>query len=101
MDSAFAVLSATPTYEFSLAFELGPNAEILLGPDARLVSDFQFSNLVLAPMARGLNTLQLYAKNARTEKLSFELRSCTESVAAVNGCASRFAATTPANVPGP
>ena len=52
MDSAFAVLSATPTYEFSLVFELGPNAEILLGADARLVSDFQFSTLVLAPMAR-------------------------------------------------
>ena len=86
MDSAFAILSATPTYEFSLLFELGPNAEILLGTDARLVSDFQFSSLALAPMKRGVNILKLHTEEVRSKDLSLELRYCVANSAAANAC---------------
>jgi hypothetical protein len=86
MDSAFSVLSYTPTYEFSLLFELGPNAEILLGTDARLVSEFQFSNLVLAPIKRGLNTLRLHADDAASMDLLLELRYCVGNSSADHPC---------------
>ena len=87
MDSAFSMLSATPTYEFSLRFELGPNAEMLLGMDARLVSEFQFSNLVLAPMKRGVNTLKLHAQEPPSGDLTLELRYCVANSSADHACA--------------